>query len=362
MRLDRRIASGVVLGLTVAVASFPATPQRPGHGPLLSECDGAIRELVIQYVPEAKPTVGAAYRDFLIALPAEVTVRVVCPDRAAFDELRTIIGPVACRLEPVVTGHAMTCWARDRWLALGPAAKGPTILLSPAAEDGEEVWPARAGDRRIGEDLARALRGIEARRSPLAFDGGDFAADGETVFVSPRVGRRNPGLSEEALRNRLDPLLGRKVVLLRDAPDHHVAMYMALTGNRTALVGDPSLARAILGDGAGDASRETQARFDAVARAVAAAGYRVVRIPVAPGADGRSWLTPTNAIMDERDGERAVYLPVFRHAEPLNRAATRIWESLGYTVRRVDCTETFSHFGSIHCLVNVLRRGELNGQ
>ena len=40
----------------------------------------------------------------------------------------------------------------------------------------------------------------------------------------------------------------------------------------------------------------------------------------------------------------------------MNRAAAEIWKALGYAVRRVDCTETFRHFGSIHCLVNVLRR------
>lgn len=353
MRLDRRVAAGVVLGLAAAVASFPAAPPRPGHGPLLSECDGAIQEIVIQYVPEARGIVAVAYRDFLAALPADITVRVACPDQHAFEDLRRAVGLLACRVEPVPTGHAMTCWARDRWLALGPAAGGPTVLLCPAVEDGAEVWPARAGDGRIGEDLAAAIPGIEARRSELAFDGGDFAADSEMVFVSPRVARRNPGVTEEALRDGLARRLLRDVVLLRDAPDHHVAMYMALTGNRTALVGDPSLARALLGEGI----PETQAPFDAVARAVGAAGYRVVRIPVAPGADGRSWLTPTNAIMDERNGTRTVYLPVFRHAEPLNREATRIWEGLGYSVRRVDCTETFPHFGSIHCLVNILRRG-----
>jgi hypothetical protein len=220
------------------------------------------------------------------------------------------------------------------------------------------VWPARAGDRRIGEDLAAAVPGVRARRSALAFDGGDFAADSETVFVSPRVLRRNPGLDEGELRDALAALLGRRVVLLRDAPDHHVAMYMAATGDRTALVGDPSLARAVF-DGDCDGTR--QAQFDAVARAVAAAGYRVVRIPVAPGADGRTWLTPTNAILDERDGGRTVYVPVFRHAEPLNRAAEQVWQSVGYAVRRVDCTETFPHFGSIHCLVNVLHRTSSRG-
>ena len=65
--------------------------------------------------------------------------------------------------------------------------------------------------------------------------------------------------------------------------------------------------------------------FDAVARQCAAAGYRVFRIPVVPGVDGRTFVTYVNAILDERDGRRIVYMPVFRCAEVLNAAAAAVW-------------------------------------
>jgi len=132
-------------------------------------------------------------------------------------------------------------------------------------------------------------------------------------------------------------------------------MYLMTAGHRTALVGDPSLARGVVGDDAPndpDWSAATQAEFDAVAETVAGAGYRVVRIPVVPGRDARTWLTGVNVILDGR----TVYLPVFRGAERFNRASADVWRSLGFTVRPVDCTETYRHFGSLRCLVNVLRR------
>jgi hypothetical protein len=206
----------------------------------------------------------------------------------------------------------------------------------------------------------------------LYFDGGDFITDGHTVFVTPAVLRRNlqhTVATLEELRARLAAKITQEIVVLDKAPDHHAGMFMALAGDRTAVVGDPSLARRIVetaseppktfcGDAGDDFSSETQALFDAVAAQCAAAGYRVVRIPVVPGQDSRTYITYVNGIMDQRDGQRVVYMPVFAHASELNRAAADVWRSLGYDVRTVDCTNAYTHFGSLHCLVNVVRRGD----
>jgi hypothetical protein len=146
-------------------------------------------------------------------------------------------------------------------------------------------------------------------------------------------------------------------------------MYMAPVGNRTVLVGDPELARRLLGEagrdgeaagwfpGGPDFSPAAIARFNAVAEQCRAAAYRVVRVPVVPGCDGRAYLTYVNAIIDERDGRRVVYMPTFSAAEVLNRAAARVWADLGYEVRPVRCDSCYRYFGTLHCLVNVLRRG-----
>ena len=374
---DRRIRVGMLLGLaaaaafTVELGRWPSsTPGQflPDHGSVLSDCDGAIEQIVIQYVGEAAGIVATVYREFLGQLAEDVTVLVVCPGEDDFDDFRARVGTPACRLVPVFTGHAMTCWARDRWLALGPAGTGgPALLLSPREESAGDIWPARKGDERIAGDLAAALGGgVRAHRSVLAFDGGDFVADADRAFVTPRVGERSIGgeiVSTEQLRRALAGSLRRKVIVLSEAPPHHAGMFMMLAGGRTALVGDPSLAQGLLVDVPAsclpqnpDFSDEIRRRFDAVAGQCAASGYRVVRVPVVPGRDGRTYLTCLNVIIDRRAGCRIVYMPVYRGVEALNAAGAAAWRGLGYEVRPVDCTDTFRHFGSLRCLVNVLRR------
>ena len=108
--------------------------------------------------------------------------------------------------------------------------------------------------------------------------------------------------------------------------------------------------------GGADFTAATIARFEAVAEQCEAAGYRVVRIPLVPGCDGRTYLTYVNAILDERDGRRIVYMPVFGSAQTLTCAAAEIWSAAGYEVRPVPCDACSRHFGTLHCLVNVLRR------
>jgi hypothetical protein len=327
--------------------------------------------VVIQYDPEGAAIVERPYREFLAELPGAVTVHVVCSSREAFDDLAGRIGHLACRLDPVITNHPQTCWSRDRWIALTPERPGAaTTLLLPRGELGAGVWPQRAGDQRTGMDVAAHLSGhVAAERSPLYFDGGDFTTDGRVVFVTHSVARRNVQHTTKTLddlRKALAAELKRKVVMLDLAPDHHAGMFMMFAGDGVILVGDPRLGRSCLSAeatesllgaaGGADATEETQRRFDAVATQCKEAGYRVVRMPTVPAMDSRTYLTYLNAIIDQRDGKRTVYMPSFTGAESLNRAAADVWRSLGYDVKPIDCTSTYRHFGSLHCLVNVLRR------
>jgi hypothetical protein len=375
-----RLALGVLLGLAVSAAvlsvfdglgSGGSAPTL--RGPVLSDCDGPLRELAIHYVSAAAEVAGPTYCDFLRQLPEGVTVHVVCPDRATFDELCSRVGAVRCVLSPTVVGHPVTVWARDRWLALAPAAEGEaTTLLCPRGELGTEIWPARAGDQRVAADLAALHPNVTSVRSELYFDGGDFVADDQTVFVTPAVLLRNLQQTvetEEELLERISALLKRRVVLLRGAPDHHAGMYMMPVGKRTVLVGDPAAAQRLLAESGDedlthlcpkqgpDFSEATRARFEAVAEQCRAAGYRVIRIPTVPGRDGRTYVTYVNAILDQREGSRTVHMPAYSRADVLNRAAAAVWSGLGYEVRSVDCDACYPHFGSLRCLVNVVRRG-----
>jgi hypothetical protein len=374
---DWRVFAGLLLGaaLAGAVSIRPGEPLPAEFGPgpaapygrLQADCAGRLEELVIHYISEAAPVVGGTYRDFLQALPADVAVWVICPSEADFADLAQRVGTAGCRLRPLVVGHAVTAWSRDRWLAFRPGGDtGAVTLLAPRAEDAAAVWPARLGDQRTPGDLATRLAGVDAARSWLLFDGGDFVSDGETVWVSPQVIRRNVGLGVNdaaGLSAALGRLLGCRVVLLAGGPEHHAGMVLMPAGRGRVVVGDPLLAARMYAAARrpppefADLSAATQQAFDAVAVACRQAGYRVTRIPVVPGRDGRTYLTYLNVIIDERGGDRVVYMPTYAGADDLNDAAASVWRDLGFTVRRVDCSTTFRHFGSLRCLVNVLRRG-----
>jgi hypothetical protein len=376
---DWRIRSGVLIGLVLALgyllirSLWPSVnPPLRTHAALLSDCDNSIEELVIQYVPDAAEIVLETYQQFLSQLPKEVRVYVVCPSAEACQHLIGSLKAIKCKLVPVFTNHPITTWSRDRWLAFDPLGPGqPGLILSPREEIAARVWPQRQGDQRVADDLAAFFKEkLVSKRSALAFDGGDFVADSETVFITPNVLLRNEGISVPSsieLEHVLATILQKEVILLSKAPAHHAGMFMMPAGRKTMLVGDPSLASASLAclqtRSAGcpilhpDLSADSQAKFDAVAETARAAGYKVVRIPVVPDTDGRTYLTYLNVIIDQRDGQRIVYMPTYRKAEKLNLQAERIWQSLGYQVRRVDCTKTYVHFGSLRCLVNVLKRG-----
>ncbi len=377
-----RVPLGVLIGLVVSAAVLSLYDGHGGEthtgenrGPLLSDCGGPIEALVMHYTSDAAEVVGTAYRDFLGQLPEGVTVYVVCPQQADFDDLRARVGAARCVLEPIVVEHPITPWSRDRWLALTPKDESaPTTLLCPRGEMGAQVWPAREGDQRTGDDLAAALGpGVAALRSNLYFDGGDFVVDERTAFVTPAVFERNfqrtVNTREELIR-QLENRLKREIVLFDDAPEYHAGMFMMTVGDGTVLVGDPAAAERLL-DGASeidlaellpgvgaDFSQATIARFEAVVEQCREAGYRVVRVPIVPGRDGRTYLTYLNVILDRRDGRPIVYMPAFDGVELLNQAAADIWTELGYDVRPVDCTACYPHFGSLRCLVNVLRRAE----
>jgi len=364
---------GVLLGLAAAIGILLIHDgARPARGPLLSECDGALRQLVIHYTVDAADVVLPTYKGFLGQIPKGVTVHVVCPDIRAYHDLASRLGPVKCTLSPVAVGHRITAWSRDRWLAFGPSPDKKFHLLCSRTEDAAKVWKDREEDQRVAEELAAALAPEAiAQRSGLEFDGGDFSADSETVFVRPNVLLRNlqhTVATRAELIDQLTALFKRRVVLFNEAPDHHVAMYMMPAGGRTVVVGDPRLAKSLLSetpDGKAvtsylpdgpDFTEATLARFDAVAGQCRELGYKVVRIPLVPGQDGRTYLTYVNVILDQRDGRRIVYMPNFAPAESLNRAAAEVWTGLGYEVHPVDCTACARYFGTLHCLVNIMQR------
>lgn len=375
IRRDWRVWAGLALGAGLALAIGPIVRQGDldcPAGPMLPDCEGKISELVIQYTSASEPVVGEALRQFLSAIDPGVLVHVVTPDDGqAGDFRRRVASAAKCRFHYVPAGRDITAWSRDRWIACAPAEKGGArVLVAPRAELGGEIWPARKGDSAVADVLAGASGGrIKAVRHGLEFDGGDFVADGKTVFVSPQVIRRNLGKGSDSVEEiacEMERLTGRKAVMLEGGPFHHAGMFMMTAGNGRVLVGDPAMADRIMreaGEGVpdgmtADLSGPAQAAFDAVAAACAAAGYEVLRIPLLPSTDGRIYVTYVNVVLDiGAGGERRVYMPVYGTNPALNKAAGEVWRAAGYEVTPVDCTAVFRCSGSLRCLVNVAARG-----
>jgi hypothetical protein len=373
MILRRPSFVGTAIGMVAAMIVISSGPllrkPLPVPGPMIPEHGGTISSLVMHYT-RGSEIVWPAYRQFLLYQPACVTVYMACPGPADFSEIRAQLGALKCRIVPVFVQHPITTWARDRWVALQPAKAGDAItLLTPKGELQQESWPARAGDSRVAGDLAHALSPtVRTVRSDLYFDGGDILADGHLAFITSAVFRRNlqhTVASREQLIDKLEQSLKRQVILMEDAPDHHAGMYMMTAGNNRMLVGDPSLGRPLLSmdsprlaamEGGPDFSPATQHHFDAVARLAADHGYQVQRMPTIAGMNGKQYLTFLDVIMDVSDGRPTVYMPIYQDQSKLNAAAQAIWQSLGYQVRPIDCTNLWPQGGTLHCLVNVLQR------
>lgn len=377
MKKSWEIIAGILLGLGVSFAVLVGVSEKPvvhalKAGPLMSETEGTLEELVVQYVQSAHDAAAPVLKQFLPQLSNHVRVYVVVPDIAEFEKLRAYLGPVRCRLIPVAVGHPLTAWSRDRWLAFEPNnALEPAVVLAPRDEKMSAGWAERAGDKEVAADLAKSLINVSAERSELLFEAGDFVADSEAVFVTPEVLRRNVQHTvrdEAALQSALEQLFKRRVVILREAPEHHAAMFMMLAGDKRAVVGDPSLAEALsrrkqsnahwngIVAGGGDFSEQTQRMYDAVAAQCAEAGYQVVRVPQVHSSISKGYVTYVNVLIDSVGNTGIVYLPVYDGLARLNEAAADTWRALGYEVRPVNVSSVYRLGGTLHCLVNVLRR------
>src|SRR4051812_35915230 len=117
-----------------------------------------------------------------------------CVPAHDYEELRQSLPTLRASLIPVIVEHPITCWSRDRWLCLADQHAGQrrSTLFCPRAESGSESWPQRAGDAAVAFDIERqAPSDAVAVRSDLYFDGGDFVADADIVFVTPAVLKAN---------------------------------------------------------------------------------------------------------------------------------------------------------------------------
>lgn len=404
-RATRRISPlhavlGVALGLALAfgvlrIASRAKGPPPPAPatrlaGGVLREDAGGLGEVLVHYVPRLEPLVADAYTDFLGTVDPRTRVVAVVPradadaaGEAPRDRLQRFLaridpsGGLSARTRVVEVQGPISVWSKDRALVMAPEPGAPrTGLVIPAPPDAR--WKERANDWRTLAQVAEAMpERFYVRQLPLDFDAGDFDVAGDHVLVDDNLVTKNRarGLGDVGeLRKLIEGLFARPVSVLGaadgDVPRHHMSMYMAALDGGVALVGDPRAALPIVGRDwtpgevdpdtgeplHADFSDAMLARFDRAAADLAAAGWRVVRIPEVPFLD-KTYMAYTNGVYETRGGGgvKTAWMPTFDLPE-LDARARAVYESLGWTVRPVRARGLYPFHGTIGCLVNVLAR------
>ncbi len=353
-------------------------------GSVLVEDEGAMVELLFQYTAAQEPLVDATYTDFLRALdPSTRLVAVVTKagDATTTDAqaLRAFLGRIdrsgalEKRTRIVETEGPITVWSKDRALVLSAPR---TQLVVPVRPDPR--WRERYNDWATLAAVAREMPDAYlVNEVPLEYDAGDFAVTGDKIIVDVNLLTKNQkrGLTTaQALSEFLAKTFHRSIIFLGDkdgdVPRHHLSMYMTPIGHDAVLVGDPRAGRALVGEKwapgeespdtgeplVADFSEASLARFDRAAKDLAAAGFRVERIPVVPF-DDKTYVTYTNGVYESRAGRKIAYVP--QYAVPkMDTVALETYVRLGWDVRPIRVREAYRFHGTIGCLCNVLRRSD----
>jgi hypothetical protein len=154
------------------------------------------------------------------------------------------------------------------------------------------------------------------------------------------------------------------VAARRDSPlaREHVDMYVAVTGPRKLLLGDPRLGLSAIEEGEdvrrfGRFTAERQAalakEYDAVEERLREEGFEVRRLPILHAEDGVI-LTWTNAVADTRGGRRRIYLPEYG-LKRLDRRAQEAWAAEGFEPVPIDAEAVIVLGGAVRCVTNAVR-------
>ncbi len=364
----------------------------PPTAAAVSEFEGPLHTVWLQYASDAEAITGRAQSDFVrgLGLGTRVAFTVGGPQEAV--ALRQWLATerldqaLAARLTVVQARGPLTPWTRDR--AVFVRHGDDLRLLVPPAPDPQ--WERRANDWNAVPLLAAAVGRAKAIELPLQFDGGDLLLLDDAVVFGANLWAKNAarGYATPAeLGKALTAWLGRPAIALGDrdgdVPPYHIAMYLAPLGRKTALVGDPARAKVVTGprfvpgdlsadDGSvlvADDATATQAQFDRAAADLTRQGWRVERAPVV-AFDSRTYITWTNAVAETGRAGKRVFLPSYASADPahaqtpatvalrrLDQLSAATWTRHGYAVVPVRVAGVWPHHGTIGCLVAVLRRG-----
>ena len=370
----------LLLLLPVLLAGGPA-PAGPGEVGPRADAAGAIRTWIWHFDPRIAEQCVDTWTDLLDALPADVRILVALPSAREIDYASTLLGTdgrLDPRIELLDAGGSISLWARDPYLVFARADE-----LCIAVPRGDPVLHGREGDRTVAAHLADIEPGLSLVETPLALEGGNVLLLRDAVLIGGDAIDRNArllGWPPERVRAELTTLFGRRVVPVGAdlaAPPHpHLDMYLAAADESTLLLADPSLCSGYfekladlglesgsLGEGAtftASAQLEGSEAYTLLAEELAAEGFTVERIPILRSVEG-DLVTWTNAVMEERNDRRLVYLPAYG-IPLLDRAAQAAWRKLGYEPSPIRARKVIREGGAVRCVTNALHRVDDDAQ
>jgi hypothetical protein len=375
------VLSLAVCGLALLFCSVAAADNGllyPDGAGVIPDTRGAIAAVRLHYEPNVDEELQPFYQDLFAELPSDTAVTVLCPDQESAGRFLASWGSSVSiggrDLTVINVGGDLTLWARDRYLARQWGNLSlPATAYIPLPDPYYDI--PQLNELAVQMELAVVSTEPLVDEAPFFFEGGNIVSNGHQVFVGMNVLAENApkyrGLTPGALRT----IAGRPLIFVRDANDDvpwcHVDMYMTPIGEDAVLVADVARGEALSDEAAALVDAECEAerspvvtseyvqqQLDDVARLMARSGYRVYRVPAIVDPFGDWMVTYNNVLMEERGGQRIVYLPMYRMPE-LDIEAALIYRRLGFEVKYIDVSELYLWGGALRCMVNVTQRRDV---
>lgn len=363
-------------------------PPVAGGTLLLSDAGGRIQDILLQC-----PSAGLAEKlapvwDQLARHTSDqTTLSIAVPAGPSGDEIRKLLtesieAKQKLRFLAVAEGqYLLSQWSRDSTLALQTPEGGQVLGVpnrrhwSTANNNPEGVTM----DTAVAYLMARTGQSEAARPLPwISLDGGNVVSNHRTAFVGADSLRDTENLlkeygSEQPSVSTLQAVLGKEVVVLPQMT-FHIDLACTPVGEEVVLVADPAWGRKLLeavpvdqraslgqsmARAAGLEGEELLGRylenpvpataFDETAEQLKDLGYQVIRVPYLPAPQrDQPILSYNNVLIEEYADVKQVFLPQYG-CPPLDQAARKIYEELGYTVVPVEMAEISRKQGALRC-------------
>lgn len=372
----------LVAFMLVAAAPFAqgraATYDSIRHAAVLSDTDGTIREILLHYDGLLDDELRPVYEALFKTMPDDLHIRVLCSTGVGTEQFMAQWAGLAAgasrELSVIEVDQPISIWPRDRYI-IRQAAEDPFWGIGYIPPDLPEYYYEKSNELKVFAQLGERRLMPRVEKGDIHLEGGNIVANSRHAFIGVNVLDDNTlSFGVSAFVRELKRLVGKPVFLVgnrdKDVPYDHVDMYLTPIDNSTVLLGSTRMALELLFsrsapeegmDGAAylarnlDDSSQIGDQFEAVARQLRGAGYRVLRVPALVD-QGRNWMiTYNNVLIDNQGDTRTVYMPVYQ-IPALDRVASAIYCELGFRVVEVDVSAVHEWGGAVRCLVNVTQR------